>query len=108
MIRVHVRHDHAQHRQAAEFVREDLLPRAARRVVRDAAIDDGPAVEAVEPVAQQPQVDVIELERQLHAQPAHVGRNFERRAGLGQRLAEGVVKLLRWDVGKLRQSQKRH
>ena len=74
---MHVRHDHAQHRQAVELVREDLVPCGARRVVGDATVDDGPAFAPVLPVAQQPEVDVVELKWQGHAQPEDTGRNFD-------------------------------
>ena len=94
VIGVHVRDDDAQHRQAAELVGEDLLPRVARRVVGDAAVDDGPAGAAVDLVTQQPQVDVVERERQLHAHPAHARRDLERAADGGQRIAERVGELL--------------
>jgi len=66
--------------------------------VGDAAVDDRPAlarpVRAVEPVAQQPQVDVVEREGQAHAQPAQAGRQLERVPGRRQRVAERVVQLL--------------
>ena len=108
VIGVHVGDDHAQHRQALEFVRENGLPRRAGRVVGDAAVDDAPALHPVDPVAQQPQVDVVELERQQHAQPAYAGRNFDRRADLGQRLAEGVLQLHFLRVHRLHQVPQLH
>ncbi len=91
VVGVHVGDEHAQHRQAVELRREHLLPGSDGRRVRDAAVDDGPALSAVEPVAQQPQVDVVERKRQLHAHPAHARRHLERNAGCGQGVAERVV-----------------
>ena len=44
-------------------------------------------------VAQQPEVDVVERERQAHAHPVHAGRDLERAPGLGGRGAEAVVEL---------------
>ena len=90
MVGVHVGDDHAQHRQAVELVGEHLLPRRHRRRVGDAAIDDRPALDAVLPVAQQPQVDVVERERQQHAHPAHARRDLERLAERGQGVAQRV------------------
>ena len=48
-------------------------------------------IDAVLPIAQQPQVDVVERERQRHAQPAHAGRDFGRGANGRQSVAQGVV-----------------
>ena len=66
VVRMHVGHDHAQHRQAAQVVCEHLLPGGAGGVVADAAVDDGPAfhraVRALDPVAQEPEVDVVQRE----------------------------------------------
>jgi hypothetical protein len=91
VVGVHVRHDHAQDRQALELVREDLLPLRARGLVRDAAVHHRPALHAVDAVAQQPEVDVVEREGQCHAKPAHARRHLEGPARGRQRVAEGVV-----------------
>ena len=76
----------------SQLVGEHLLPGRARGVVGDAAVDDGPALAAVDAVAQQPQVDVVQRERQRHAQPAHAGRDLAACSpGAGSGVAEGVV-----------------
>ena len=91
VIGVHVGADHAQHRQALQFVGEDLIPMRARGRVGDAAVHDGPAGGAVLHIAQQPQVDVVQRKGQAHAQPSHAGCQFQRAAGLGQGAAQGIV-----------------
>ncbi len=48
---------------------------------------------ACDPVAQQPEVDVVERERQAHAHPANAGRDLDRAPGLGSRGAEAIVEL---------------
>jgi hypothetical protein len=91
VIGMHVGDDHAHDRQALQLGLEDLLPLGPRLVARDAAVDHGPALDAAVVVAQQPEVDVVERERQPHPDPAHAGRHFEGLAGGGQGVAEGVV-----------------
>jgi hypothetical protein len=54
-----VRHEDAPHRAAAEVRGEGALPQGARVVEADPRVDDGPAVG----VLQEPQIDVVELER---------------------------------------------
>jgi hypothetical protein len=56
---------------------KDLVPLRARRLVGEARVDDRPALA----VFQQPKVDVIERERQGHAQPVHARRDAAQRAG---------------------------
>ena len=85
---------HPQHRQAVQFVGEDGFPMRLDRVVGDAAIDDRPAVAAFDAVAQQPQVDVVQRERQRHAQPVHARRHFLARARFGHGLAKRVLELM--------------
>ena len=51
---------------------EQLFPRIGRGLVTQTAIDNCPTVA----VLQQPEIDVIELEGQPHADPMHAGRNF--------------------------------
>ncbi len=103
MVRVHVRADHAQHRQALQLVGEDLLPRRACAGVVDAAVDDGPAFapafRRVLMVAQQPQVDVVQREGQLHAQPAHAFGYRLRVADGRQRVAEDVMQFAFKGIG---------
>src|SRR3546814_3257753 len=42
-------------------------------------------------VVEQPEVDVIEADRQRHAQPAHAGRDFMRMFGRRRPLSERIV-----------------
>ena len=90
VVRVHVGDDDAQHGQAVEFLGKDALPRGAGGVVGDAAVHDGPALAAVEFVAHQPEVDVVQRERQPHAQPAHPGGDLQRVTTRGQRVAQHI------------------
>src|SRR5262249_38674581 len=69
VVRMKVRHQHAPHPTTVEVRREDALPERARVVAAYAGVDDGPARAVVE----QPQVDVVELKRQRHAQPVDSG-----------------------------------
>jgi hypothetical protein len=62
---------------------EQLLPRRLRGVGGDAAVDDGVARAAVDLVVEQPQVDVVERERQRHPHPVQPGRSVVARAGGG-------------------------
>ena len=62
------------------------LPKPARVVGREAAIDDRQAIAVLE----QPEIDVIERERQRHAQPMHAGGDFARLARRRGR-AMGIV-----------------
>ena len=67
------------------------------RVVRvETAIDDRPAAG----VLHQPEIDVVERERQRHAQPAHAGRDLDHRAG-GRRCRKRIpqVGLRGWGGG---------
>ena len=91
MVGVHVGDDDAQDRHALQLRLEHLLPLRARLVAGDAAVGHRPALDAVDAVAKQPEVDVVEREGQPHADPAHAGRHFQGPAGLGERVAEGVV-----------------
>ncbi len=89
-----MRDQHAQHGQAVEPVGEEGFPVRADGFVVDAAVDDGPAVLAVLAIAQQPQVDVVQRERQRHAQPVDAGRDLVADAACGQRVAQGIVELV--------------
>lgn len=62
-----------QHGQALQFLCEHLFPVGARLGVVDAGVHHGPALAAVDAVAQQPQIDVVEREGQLHAHPLDPG-----------------------------------
>jgi len=88
VIRMEVRQHHARDRPAVELTREDPLPQRAHIVETDAGVHDGPAVA----VGEQPQVDVVELKRQRHAQPHHAGGDFTHGAAggrIGPRIVEG-------------------
>ena len=65
-----MRHDQARHRTIQRI--DDLRPCFTHGIIRKTGIDDDPSVT----IAQQPQIDVIELERQRHAQPEDAWRNF--------------------------------
>ena len=67
---------------AGEALGEDPLPRFLGFRQGEAAIDDRPA----RPVVEQPQIDVVEREGQLHAQPQHAGRDRDQLARRGRRL----------------------
>jgi hypothetical protein len=98
VVRVHVRDQHAQNRQALQRLRFDVLPGLAGGRVVDAAVHRRPAflhhagLRGVgQAVTQQPQVDVVEGEGKAHAQPKYAGCHFGDRAGLRQVLAQGVA-----------------
>ena len=94
MVGMHVRHDDAQKRKTFELVGKDLLPLRFRLLGVDAAIDDAPAGSAIDFIAQQPQIDVIECKRQGHAQPLHTGGNTQAGTRRWQGITERVVQLL--------------
>ena len=65
VVRMKMGDDQAPHRGVQR--RQQFLPDSAHAIAREARVDDRPSV----PVTQQPEVDVIELERQRHTQPAY-------------------------------------
>ena len=83
-----VRGDDARERACRRIVVGEMrLPQRARRRVAVAAVDQRPAVVFLE----QPQVDVVERERQRHAQPVNAGRDVDgraRRRRRGERVVE--------------------
>ncbi len=90
MVGMEMGHDQPGHRPAgpaavgdAEPV-EDGEPVLLGLVQQHAGIDDGEAVA----IFQQPQVDMVELEGQRHAQPVDAGRDLNRLGGVGLALAE--------------------
>jgi len=91
VVRVHVGDDHTQDGQAVEFLIKHVFPLRTRFIAGDAAVHHRPALDAVQRVAQQPEVDVVERKRQAHAQPLHARRHHQGAAGLGQRIALRVV-----------------
>ena len=94
VVGMHVRDQHAQHRQAVQFLLEHPLPQRLDLVAGDAAVDDGPALASVELVAQQPQVDMIQRERQRHADPLHAVGDRLGLAGFGLDIAPWVLQLV--------------
>jgi hypothetical protein len=63
-----VGHDQALHR--AIQLLDDLRPGYAHGIIGKTGINDDPAIT----IAQQPQIDVVELKRQRHAQPENYRR----------------------------------
>src|SRR3569832_1146605 len=88
VIGMHVGDDHALDRPAALRARELLLPGVRGLLVADAAVDHRPAVA----VFQQPQIDVVQLHRQPHADPVDAGHDFDGLAELGARF-ERIVQI---------------
>ena len=76
-----VRDDDVLHRLAGERAREMHLPQVPRRLHAEARVDERPAVAVLE----KPQVDVVERERQRHAQPVHARGDLDRLRGRGRR-----------------------
>src|SRR5262249_10834866 len=88
--------DHATDRLAVQLGGEDLLPRLARRCEARASIHDRPRAVVLD----EPQVDVVELEGQRHAQPLDTRRDRERPArpgrwgpGMNERVNRVIVHL---------------
>ena len=73
VVRVEVRHEHANDRSIGEHAGEQLLPQITRRGEADARVHDGDAV----PVLEEPEVDVVERERQRHPDPLDAWRNLD-------------------------------
>ena len=94
VVRVHVRYDDAQHWQAFEFVGKNGFPLCLGFFLVDAAVHDAPALLAVDFVAQQPEVDVVECKRQCHADPLDARRDCDALAQLGQGVTHRVMQLL--------------
>ena len=91
VVGMHVGDQHAQHRQALQLLLEHLLPQRARFGPVDAAVHHGPAFAALKAVAQQPKVDVVERERQAHAQPFDARPQFDGAPRRGQLVTQRVV-----------------
>ena len=77
VIRVHVGDHHAQYGQALQTAGEHLGPLTSGLRVVQTAIDNGPALNAINAVLQQPQVDVVQGKGQGHAYPVHLFGNFQ-------------------------------
>ncbi len=67
MVGVIVRYHHASNRMATQIVRNDLVPQSPCGLRVQPGVYQGPTGA----VAQHPQIDVVERERQRHAQPIH-------------------------------------
>ena len=93
MVGVHMGHDHPQYGQALEFSSKDLLPLFSCCFMADAAVDHAPALHAVEFIAQQPKVDVVECKGQRHAYPFHPGSYRQGRTRFRQCLGKRVMQL---------------
>ena len=93
VVRVHVCGNHAQHRQAIEFIGKNGFPLGLGSVVVDTAIDNAPTLRATDLVTQQPQVDVVEHKGQRHAYPLDARRHGDAVAGVGEGVAQGVMQL---------------
>ena len=98
VVGVHVRDQHAQDGQAVQLVGKHFFPLLARFGLVNAAVHHRPArdgaARAVQLIAQQPQIDVVERKGQTHAQPFHTGGHLHGASGCGQGVAQGVVQLL--------------
>ncbi|MNZ92478.1 hypothetical protein D3C78_1115050 [compost metagenome] len=73
VVVVEVGADQRQQRPALQHTAQHRLPHLAALLGAEAAVHRHPAVA----VAQQVEVDVIEAERQRHAQPQHAGRHLQ-------------------------------
>ncbi len=86
---------HALQRQAQQAVGKDLFPGGPGGVAGHAAIDHAPAGRTLVTVAvlQQPQIDMIQRERQRHAQPAQAGRDVNHAAAVRHLVTQRIVQL---------------
>jgi hypothetical protein len=73
---------------------ENLLPLGAGLWIVQAAIHHGPALNPMDLVLQQPQIDVVQGERQRHAVPKNTLYHFNALAGRGQGVTQGIVQFL--------------
>ena len=80
MVGMEMGHQYARESPTADDFGEDFLPMGARFVQADAAVHRGPPL----CVAQQPEIDVIERERQRHAQPVESRCDLANAAGSGR------------------------
>ena len=106
MIGMAMRDNHAQHRQPAERIVENLLPARLDLFVRNATVDHRPTLTPIDAIAQQPQIDVIQRERQRHARPHHAGGHLPDRAAGRQGIAHRVVQLLLQSIHEARSPEK--
>jgi hypothetical protein len=93
VVRVVMRHHDAPDGQAREALGDDLVPQRARGFGVEAGIHQRPAG----PVAQHPQVDMVEREGQRHAQPEHARRDLlPGAAGWSLRKGKGQARITGW------------
>jgi hypothetical protein len=86
VVGVVMRDHEVLHRLAGEEPAEVLLPQIPRGLHAVSRVDQGEAVA----VGEDPEVDVVERERQRHADPPHAVGDRQRLAGLRDALAEGM------------------
>src|SRR5260221_2773531 len=90
MVGVIVGHDDVLHAPPRHDAVEMPLPERPRGFHAEAAVDQREAVA----VGEDPQVDVVERERQRHANPPDAVADAERFPGLRDALAEGMPYLV--------------
>jgi hypothetical protein len=90
VIGVIVRDDDGLHGLAGHQAREVPLPEIPGRLDAESRVDEREALAILE----DPQVDVVEGERQRHADPPHALGDAQRLAGLGDALVEGMSYLV--------------
>jgi hypothetical protein len=90
VVGVIVRDEHAPQRSARKDRIVERRPRRATDIVRHPRVDDGPAAAVLE----QPDVDVVQLHRQRHAQPPEPVRDLATVPGLGW-IAGQVIEVAR-------------
>src|ERR1700719_222995 len=88
MVGMHVGDDHTPDGQPTQRSGKKLLPRLRRLIILDPAVDRGPSAF----VFKQPQIYVIELHRQAHANPKDSGPNLDGLADFRSRL-EWIVEI---------------
>ena len=87
-----VRRDDAPDRHRGERRRDVALPERAGREIAVAAVDERGAAVGF---GEQPEIDVIERERQRHPQPEHARRDLDRRRRGARRGIDGIGQGLR-------------
>ena len=90
VVGVHVGGDHPQNGPPLKRRGKQGFPMGACVRIVDAAIHHCPALDAIELICQQPQIDVVEFKRQGHAQPAHARGHLQGGAHTGQVVAQRV------------------
>ncbi len=91
MVGMMVGDEEARDRVSGDTLGKDALPQPPGDVVADAAVDERPGRLPGQFVLEQPQVDVVEGERQRHARPVHPRRDLQRLASRG-RSRPGIFK----------------